>query len=55
MTVDDHGVHLLGEDGSSETVVTDGPLLSRPIGFESYPEWHGTWGQPRITDAWLEE
>jgi len=50
----DQGVHLLGEGGEFETVVTDGPHMSRPIAFESHREWHGSWGRLRITDAWLE-
>jgi len=32
----DQGVHLLGEGGEFETVVTDGPHMSRPIAFESH-------------------
>lgn len=51
----ERGVHLLGEDGSYETIVTDGPLLARSIGVDAHREWHGTWGRLRITDAWLEQ
>lgn len=48
-----YGVHVLGEGGEFETLVTDGPHMSRPIEFESEIEWNGTRGTLRITDAWL--
>lgn len=50
----EYGVHLLGEGGEFQTVVTDGPHMSRPIEFEFEREWYGTWGRLRITDARLE-
>ncbi|SDD58273.1 diphthine--ammonia ligase [Natrinema hispanicum] len=50
----EYGVHLLGEGGEFQTIVTDGPHMSRPIAFEFEREWDGTWGQIRITDAKLE-
>lgn len=51
----EYGVSLLGEGDEFETVVTDGPHMSRPIGLEFEREWHGSWGRVRITDAWLED
>ena len=48
-----YGVHLLGEGGEFETLVTDGPHMSRPIEIEYETEWDGTRGSLRITDAWL--
>ena len=52
---DEYGVHPLGEGGEFETLVTDGPHMSREIAFEYEPEWDGTRGHVRITDAWLAE
>ena len=48
-----HGVHLLGEGGEYETIVTDGPHMARPIRLEHEREWAGNRGRLRITDAWL--
>ncbi|WP_299234220.1 diphthine--ammonia ligase [Natronomonas sp.] len=50
---DDHGVHILGEGGEFETIVTDGPHMDRPIGLEGSPEFDGVRGTFRVTDAWL--
>ncbi|WP_265109943.1 diphthine--ammonia ligase [Halosolutus halophilus] len=50
----EYGVHLLGEGGEYETIVTDGPHMSRPIAIAFEREWYGTWGRVRITDARLE-
>ncbi|MFC4246868.1 diphthine--ammonia ligase [Natribaculum luteum] len=50
----EYGVHLLGEGGEFETIVTDGPHMSRPITLEFEREWSGTWGRVRITDARLQ-
>jgi ABC transporter with metal-binding/Fe-S-binding domain ATP-binding protein len=47
------GVHLLGEGGEFETLVTDGPHMSRPIELSYETEWEGTRGRLRITDARL--
>ena len=52
---DEYGVHLLGEGGEFETLVTDGPHMSRPIELDYEPEWDGTRGSLRIDDAWLGE
>ena len=48
-----YGVHLLGEGGEFETLVTDGPHMSRPIKLEYETEWDGTRGRIHVTDAWL--
>lgn len=48
-----YGVHLLGEGGEFETLVTDGPHMDRPIEIEYETEWDGSRGRVRITDAWL--
>ncbi|EMA40379.1 ATP-binding protein [Halococcus morrhuae DSM 1307] len=50
---DDYGVHLLGEGGGFETLVTDGPQMERPLKLEYETEWDGVRGRLRITDAWL--
>jgi ABC transporter with metal-binding/Fe-S-binding domain ATP-binding protein len=50
---DRYGVHLLGEGGEFETLVTDGPHYSRPIRLHYDTEWDGTRGRIRVTDAWL--
>lgn len=50
-----YGVHLLGEGGEFETIVTDGPHMSCPIELEWDTEWDGSRGRLRITDAWLGE
>jgi ABC transporter with metal-binding/Fe-S-binding domain ATP-binding protein len=50
---DSHGVHLLGEGGEYETLVTDGPHMDRRIEVEYEVEWEGNHGRLEITDAWL--
>jgi ABC transporter with metal-binding/Fe-S-binding domain ATP-binding protein len=50
-----HGVHILGEGGEFETLVTDGPHMDRPIELEYSTEWDGTRGTLQIEDAWLGE
>ncbi|ELY56085.1 universal metal-binding-domain/4Fe-4S-binding-domain containing ABC transporter protein [Natronococcus amylolyticus DSM 10524] len=50
----EHGTHLLGEDGEFETIVIDGPHMTRSIALEFEREWNGEWGRLRITDARLE-
>ncbi len=50
---EDHGVHPLGEGGEFETLVVDGPHMSRPIEFEYDVAWHGTHGRLHVTEAWL--
>jgi ABC transporter with metal-binding/Fe-S-binding domain ATP-binding protein len=50
---DEYGVHLLGEGGEFETLVTDGPHMDRRIELEYETEFDGTRGSLIITDAWL--
>jgi len=50
---DRYGVHLLGEGGEFETLVTDAPHMDRPIELEYEPVWEGSRGHLRITDARL--
>ncbi len=52
---DEYGVHLLGEGGEFETLVTDGPHMDRPIELDYTTEWDGTRGRIRVADAWLAE
>jgi len=52
---DEYGVHILGEGGEFETLVTDGPHMERPIRLDFETEWDGTRGSIRIDDAWLGE
>ncbi|WP_135663219.1 diphthine--ammonia ligase [Halorhabdus rudnickae] len=50
---EEYGVHILGEGGEFETLVTDGPHMDRPIELEYGIEWDGTRGSIRVEDAWL--
>jgi len=50
---EEYGVHLLGEGGEFETLVTDGPHMDRPIELEYETEYDGTRGTLRIEDARL--
>jgi ABC transporter with metal-binding/Fe-S-binding domain ATP-binding protein len=50
---DEYGVHVLGEGGEFETLVRDGPHMSRRIELDYGTEWDGTRGHLRIEDAWL--
>jgi ABC transporter with metal-binding/Fe-S-binding domain ATP-binding protein len=52
---DEYGVHILGEGGEFETLVTDGPHMDRRIELDYDAEWDGTRGTLRIEDAWLAE
>ncbi|GAA0665755.1 diphthine--ammonia ligase [Natronoarchaeum mannanilyticum] len=52
---EEYGVHILGEGGEFETLVTDGPHMDRPIELEYDTEWDGTRGSVRIADAGLGE
>ncbi|QLD86663.1 diphthine--ammonia ligase [Natronomonas halophila] len=52
---DEYGVHILGEGGEFETLVTDAPHMDRPIELEYDTEFDGSRGTLRITDAWLGE
>ncbi|WP_123536530.1 diphthine--ammonia ligase [Halosimplex salinum] len=51
---EEYGVHILGEGGEFETLVTDGPHMERAIRLDFETEWDGTRGSLRIEDAWLE-
>jgi ABC transporter with metal-binding/Fe-S-binding domain ATP-binding protein len=50
---DRYGVHVLGEGGEFETLVTDGPHMSRPIELDYETVWEGTRGRLAVTDARL--
>jgi uncharacterized protein (TIGR00290 family) len=50
---EEYGVHVLGEGGEFETLVTDAPHMDRPIELEYDTEWDGTRGTIRVEDAWL--
>ena len=50
---EEYGVHILGEGGEFETLVTDGPHMDRRIELEYETEWDGSRGTLRIEDAWL--
>ena len=50
---EEYGVHVLGEGGEFETLVTDAPHMDRPIELEYDTEWDGTRGTVRVRDAWL--
>ena len=41
--------------GEFETLVTDGPHMSRPIELEYTTDWDGTRGTIVVEDAWLGE
>ena len=50
---EEYGVHVLGEGGEFETLVTDGPHMARPIELSSETVWEGIRGHIRVTDARL--
>ncbi|MFW6017851.1 MAG: diphthine--ammonia ligase [Halapricum sp.] len=50
---DEYGVHVLGEGGEFETLVTDGPHMDRRIELEYETEWDEARGTVRVEDAWL--
>jgi diphthine-ammonia ligase len=50
---EEYGVHILGEGGEFETLVTDAPHMDRPIELEYETTFDGSRGSLRITDAWL--
>ncbi|WP_424003345.1 diphthine--ammonia ligase [Haloarcula salina] len=50
---DEYGVHILGEGGEFETLVTDGPHMDRRIELEYETEWDGSRGTIRVEDARL--
>ncbi|WP_254273859.1 diphthine--ammonia ligase [Haloarcula marina] len=52
---EEYGVHILGEGGEFETLVTDGPHMDRRIELEYETEWDGSRGTIVVEDAWLAE
>jgi ABC transporter with metal-binding/Fe-S-binding domain ATP-binding protein len=52
---EEYGVHVLGEGGEFETLVTDGPHMDRPIELAYATEWEGTRGHIVVEDARLPE
>jgi diphthine-ammonia ligase len=50
---EEYGVHVLGEGGEFETLVTDGPHMDRPIRLDYDTVWEGSRGYIDIEDAWL--
>jgi len=52
---DTRGVHPCGEGGEFETLVLDGPMFSKHVRvMRANPEWRGSAGVWRVTDARLE-
>ena len=52
---DRRGVHPCGEGGEFETLVVDGPMFSKRVRVvRANPEWQGSSGVWRVTDARLE-
>jgi diphthine-ammonia ligase len=52
---EEYGVHVLGEGGEFETLVTDGPHMDCPIEIEYETVWEGTRGYLTIDNATLGE
>jgi ABC transporter with metal-binding/Fe-S-binding domain ATP-binding protein len=52
---EEYGVHVLGEGGEFETLVTDGPHMDRPIELEYSTEFDGARGAIVLGDARLGE
>ena len=50
---DEYGVHILGEGGEFETLVTDGPHMDERIELEYTTEWDGTRGTLTVEEARL--
>lgn len=50
---EEYGVHVLGEGGEFETLVTDGPHMAQPIELDYTTAWEGTRGTLRIAGARL--
>ncbi len=52
---EEYGVHPLGEGGEFETVVVDGPHMSRRVDLTYGTVWEGDRGHIEVTDAKLVE
>jgi ABC transporter with metal-binding/Fe-S-binding domain ATP-binding protein len=52
---EEYGVHVLGEGGEFETLVTDGPHMARRIELDYETAFDGTRGRIHVTDASLIE
>jgi ABC transporter with metal-binding/Fe-S-binding domain ATP-binding protein len=52
---EEYGVHILGEGGEFETLVTDGPHMERAIELEYTTAFDGMRGRLEIEDARLEQ
>ncbi|WP_436935674.1 diphthine--ammonia ligase [Halovenus marina] len=52
---EEYGVHILGEGGEFETLVTDGPHMAQRIELDYETEFDGTRGRIHVTDASLVE
>jgi len=50
---EEYGVHVLGEGGEFETLVTDAPHMDRRIELDYEPVWEGARGHLEISDARL--
>lgn len=50
---EDVGIHVLGEGGEYETIVVNGPHMTRPVDYDADIHWDGTRGHLEITDAWI--
>jgi diphthine-ammonia ligase len=50
---EEYGVHVLGEGGEFETLVTDGPHMDHPIELDYTTEFDGTRGSLRVESARL--
>ena len=48
-----YGVHILGEGGEYETLVTNGPHMNRGVEIEYDVFWEQNWGEIRVKNAWL--
>ena len=48
-----YGVHILGEGGEYETLVTNGPHMNRRVEIEYDVFWEQNWGEIRVKNAWL--
>jgi ABC transporter with metal-binding/Fe-S-binding domain ATP-binding protein len=52
---EEYGVHVLGEGGEFETLVTAGPHMDQRLELDHEAEWDGVRGRLRVTDVRLAE